>query len=88
MGYVLFKEPKERSKNEPGEELCTAYTDTNKTHLRQGEGAGRKDLWLELGRQGGPGGPGQERMEGDGAEKPQKEKCRCKWKLLAILDPK
>lgn len=87
MGYVLFKGPKERSKNEPGEELCTAY----KTHIKHtptGQGAGRKDLWLELGRQGGPGGPGQERMEGDGAENPQKEKCRCQWKLLAILDPK
>ena len=89
MGCVLFMGPKEGSKNEPAEELYTAYTDTYETHpTGQGEGAGRKDLWLELGRQGAPGGPGQERMEEDGAENPQEEKRRCQWKLLAILDPK
>lgn len=89
MGCVLFKGPKEGSRNEPAEELHAAYTDTHETQpTGQGEGATRKGLWLGLGRQGAPAGPGQERTEEDGAENAQEEKRRCQWKLLAILDLK
>lgn len=87
MGRVLFKGPKEGSRNEPAEELHAAYTDTHETQpTGQGEGAeGRPVLGL---RQGAQRDQDIERTETWSWRTPRKRNYRCQWKPLAILDLK